>query len=46
MKRGETAHYHPSQKKVTHVMVCGGQKSDFIDIDRMYEDQCADICGR
>jgi hypothetical protein len=56
--KGETADYYPTLRAIAHVGGLEGnsprctaeirkrQDSGFVDLDRMYEDQCADICGR
>jgi hypothetical protein len=58
IKAGELADYHPRMRKIAHMGGLDGNSSrctfeirqqcdvGFIDIDRAYEDQCADICGR
>ena len=55
---GELATYYPSMKVIAHVGGLEGnssrcasevrrsQDAGFVDIDRAYEDQCAEICGR
>jgi hypothetical protein len=53
---GEIADYYPARREIAHVGGLDGNSArctteikkhnDFVDIDRMYEDQCADICGR
>lgn len=51
------ADYYPSRREIAHVGGLDGnsarctfeirkQREGFVDLDRMYEDQCADICGR
>jgi hypothetical protein len=50
------ADYYPARREIAHIGGLDGnsakcaanikQSRDFIDVDRMYEDQCADICGR
>lgn len=58
IKAGEVADYHPKLRAIAHLGGLDGNSSrctfeirnqrdsGFVDIDRMYEDQCADICGR
>ena len=56
IKRGEVVDYFPALRAVAHRGGLDGNsatctavirdKADFIDVDRMYEDSCADICGR
>lgn len=55
---GELATYYPAMKAIAHMGGLEGNSSrcasevrkrqdvGFIDIDRAYEDSCADICGR
>lgn len=55
---GETVSYYPTMRAIAHVGGLEGNSarctaeirrtndSGFVDLDRMYEDQCADICGR
>ncbi len=55
---GEMADYYPDRRAIAHMGGLDGnsgrctaeirkqQDSGFVDIDRLYEDQCADICGR
>jgi hypothetical protein len=46
--RGTIVTYDPKTRQVTHYHGCDAEahNRDFIDIDRAYEDQCAEICGR
>jgi hypothetical protein len=58
IKAGEIADYYPAKRQIAHIGGLDGnsgrcaseikQRNDagFVDIDRAYEDQCADICGR
>lgn len=58
IKAGELADYYPARKQIAHIGGLDGnsarcsaeikQRIDaiLVDIDRAYEDQCADICGR
>jgi hypothetical protein len=57
IKAGEMADYYPRLRKIAHIGGLDGnssrcafeirkQRDGFIDVDRLYEDQCADICGR
>ena len=55
---GETADYYPSKRQIAHrgglegnspkctAEIRNRHDRDFADVDRAYEDQCADICGR
>lgn len=49
---GTRARYWPDTRKIAHIepMQCifevGSRDPGFVDLDRMYEDQCSDICGR
>lgn len=53
--RGETCEYDPKARTVAHIPGRNGdgalrcvpqQDPGFVDLDRMYEDQCSQICGR
>lgn len=58
IKVGEYITYYPARREIAHVggldgnsARCSGniakqRDAGFIDIDRAYEDKCADICGR
>jgi len=57
VKAGELADYIPATRQIGHYKAASGdsarcygvlkaEQTPFIDIDRAYEDQCADICGR
>jgi hypothetical protein len=55
IKAGEIADYYPAKRQIAHRGGLDGnsprctaeiRNRDFVDIDRQYEDQCADICGR
>lgn len=58
IKKGAVADYYPALKAIAHVGGLDGNSahctaiirerndSGFVDLDRMYEDQCAEICGR
>jgi hypothetical protein len=55
IKAGEIVDYYPAKRQIAHMGGLDGnspyctaniRNKDFIDIDRMYEDQCADVCGR
>ncbi len=55
---GEMADYYPTMRKIAHIGGLDGNSArctaeirnkrdaGFVDIDRAYEDQCSDICGR
>jgi hypothetical protein len=53
---GTMIDYDPKRKVIAHHKGWEGNSAactahirrdrDFVDLDRMYEDQCADICGR
>lgn len=54
---GKFVEYDPRTKRIAHFLASKGDSPEcygvlrskqdgFIDIDRAYEDQCADICGR
>jgi len=55
---GKFVEYNPRTKQIGHFKASEGnspecygvlsakQDSGFVDLDRAYEDQCADICGR
>jgi hypothetical protein len=49
---GETAQYYPDRRQIAHIKCSGeirkrnNQDPGFVDLDRMYEDQCSEICGR
>jgi hypothetical protein len=55
---GEIADYYPTRREIAHRGGLDGNSArctaeirkrrdpGFVDLDRMYEDQCADICGR
>jgi hypothetical protein len=57
MAKGELADYWAAKRQVAHYKAFDGdsgrcysvlkaKQEPLIDIDRAYEDQCADICGR
>lgn len=58
IKAGEWCEYFPAKREICHPEVRGdrvkcfsvikAKQTDpgFVDLDRAYEDQCADICGR
>lgn len=57
IKRGDRIEYDTNNRKAYHYGAGNGDYAgkcyaerqkprDFIDIDRIYEDQCADICGQ
>jgi hypothetical protein len=56
MAKGELADYWAAKRQVAHYKAWDGdsakcygvlknRQEPYIDIDRAYEDQCADICG-
>ena len=56
IKTGELATYYPAKRQIAHMGGLDGnsatctaeirRRSELIDVDRAYEDQCAEICGR
>lgn len=58
IEAGSVADYYPSRREIAHVGGLDGNSPrctaeirrrrdpGFVDLDRMYEDQCSDICGR
>lgn len=58
IKAGELADYYPARRAIGHVGALDGTSPHctaeirkrnevaFVDVDRIFEDQCADICGR
>jgi hypothetical protein len=58
IKAGEIADYYPSRRDIAHVGGLDGnsprctaeltkqQDPGFVDLDRMYEDQCSEICSK
>ncbi len=58
IQAGIMCDYHPGKKAIGHLGAFSGdggkmgqcysarKDAGFVDIDRAYEDQCADICGR
>lgn len=58
IKAGELADYYPNMRAIAHIGGLDGTSArcsenlrarhdrDFADVDRAYEDQCAEICGR
>jgi hypothetical protein len=55
---GSLVDYDPVKRQIAHYKAFNGDspqcygvlkkqhEGGFVDLDRMYEDQCADICGR
>jgi len=52
---GAMADYYPDRRQIAHVGGLDGNSpqctanlrdSGFVDLERAYEDQCAEICGR
>lgn len=55
---GKFVEYNPRTKKIAHFKASEGNSPEcygvlkkqhdagFVDLDRMYEDSCSDICGR
>jgi hypothetical protein len=58
IRKGEMATYYPDKRAIAHIGGLEGtsgtctanirerMEAGYADVDRAYEDQCADICGR
>jgi hypothetical protein len=51
MAKGEQADYYPMTREVYHLGAGQGEyrhcrDRGYVDLDRAYENSCADICGR